>query len=81
MTILGEESLEGMSVTDKIIRNYYRNEQKYRVRELITASITAISVLLIIIVSAFPLSKTQTEIVYVIDFLIVIILGTDFISE
>ena len=78
MTILGEESSEGKSVTDKIIGIYYRNKEKYRVRELITASITAISVLLIIIVYAFSLTNTQTEIVYVIDFLIVMILWADF---
>src|SRR6059036_2797626 len=74
----GKESTEGKSMTDKIIGKYYRNELKHTERELLTASVTAISVLLIIIQYAFPLSDTQTKIVYVSDFLIVIFLWIDF---
>ena len=74
----GKESPKGKSLTDKIVGKYYRNERKHTERELITASVTAISVLLIIIQYAFPLSGTQTKIVYVSDFLIVIFLWIDF---
>lgn len=74
----GKESPKGKSLTDKIVGKYYRNERKHTERELITASVTAISVLLIIIQYAFPLYGTQTKIVYVSDFLIVIFLWIDF---
>jgi voltage-gated potassium channel len=78
MTILGKESREGKSLTDKIIGKYYRNQTKHTVRELIITSITATSVLLIIIQSVFALTETQTGIVYVVDFLIVLFLAADF---
>jgi voltage-gated potassium channel len=78
MTILGNDTSEGKSLIDKIIGKYYLNETKHLKRELIMASVAATSVLLIIIQNAFPLSKTQRELVYLIDFLIVIFLSTDF---
>lgn len=78
MTILGKESREGKSLTDKIIGKYYRNQTKHTVRELIITSITATSVLLIIIQSVFALTETQTGIVYVVDFSIVLFLAADF---
>jgi voltage-gated potassium channel len=74
----GKESPEGKSLSNKIIGKYYRNGRKHTEREVITASVTAISVLLIIIQYAFTLSGAQTKIVYVTDFLIVAFLWFDF---
>ena len=39
----GKESPKGKSLTDKIVGKYYRNERKHTERELMTASVTAIS--------------------------------------
>jgi hypothetical protein len=58
----GKESPEGKSLTNIIIGKYYRNGLKHTEREVITASVTAISVLLIIIQYAFTLSGAQRTI-------------------
>ena len=72
----GKEIPEGKSLTNKVIDRYYRNG-KHTEREIITASVTAISVSLIIIQYALTLSGAQSKIVYVIDFLIVAFLWFD----
>ena len=74
----GKKYSEGKSLISRIIDKYYRNEQKHTKREVIMASVTSISVLLIIIQYAFTLSGIQTKIVYLTDFLIVAFLWFDF---
>ena len=73
----GKEIPEVKSLTNKVIDRYNGNG-KHTERKIITASITALSVLLIIIQYALTLSGAQTKIVYVIDFLIVAFLWFDF---